>query len=148
MVEVLVGSAIVVLAILSFMAVAQKSIAISSRALHTVQASSLLEEGAEMVRIHRDNAWTNISNLTVGLEYYPVFSGTVLSFPTSSSTVGIFTRKVVLTDVYRDASTGDIVNSGGVLDTGTKLVTVTVSWNEGSSPVSKTLSFYILDLFS
>lgn len=147
-VELLVAASIITLAILSFMAVAQKSIYVSRQALHTMQASSLLEEGAEMVRMHRDNAWSNISGLTVGTNYYPVFSGSTLTFPATASSVGIFTRKVVFANVNRDNTTGDIVSSGGTLDAGTKLVTVTVSWYEGSNLLSKSLSFYISDIFS
>jgi Tfp pilus assembly protein PilV len=146
-VEILVAASIITLTILSATVVAQKSIYVSRQALNATQAAYLLEEGAEAVRVHRDNAWSNISSMTVGTNYYPVFSGGAWTFPTSASTIGIFTRKVVLSNVNRDNTTKDIVTSGGTVDTGTKLVTVTISWNEGINVITKTLPFYITNIF-
>ncbi len=151
MVEVLVAASIITASVLAAMAVAQKSIYVSSQAFRQTQASFLLEEGAEAVRIARDNAWSNISSLTAGTTYYPKFSsGTwVLSSTTSSDgVIGIFTRSISITAVNRDNTTKDIVTSGGALDSRTKLVTVTVSWLQGGVTVTKTLQFYIIDVFS
>src|SRR3989344_1002893 len=147
MVEVLVVISIITLSMLGSMAVAQKSIYVSRQALHMSQAAFLLEEGAEAVRILRDNAWTNISNLTPGSNYYPLFSGGTWTLSGTSNTVGIFTRIVSINNVNRDNSTQDIAVAG-TNDPGTKLVTVTVSWDEGGTAITKTLSFYILDIFS
>ncbi len=147
MVEIIVGISIIAVVVLAMMGVAQKSLALSRQSLHTAQASTLLEEGAEVVRLLRDNAWTNISDLTVGADYYPSYSGGVWSLSPTANTVGIFTRTVVVSDVNRDNSTDDIVSSGGTLDSGTKLITVTVSWAEGSTTITKTLQFYIADIF-
>ena len=147
MVEVLVATAIITVAILSATGVAQKSVAIARQSTHNIQAAILLEEAAESVRVVRDDAWTNISNLTVGTTYYPTFSGGTWTLSTTPNTVDNFTRTVVLTAVGRDAVTGDIVTSGGNNDVGTRFVTATVTWNEGTTPQTKTLSFYITDLF-
>ncbi len=130
MVEILVAVSIITVSILAAMAVSQKSIFVSRQAFHSTQAAFLLEEGAENARIARDNAWSNVVALN------------------SSEQVGIFTRTVVASNVNRDNSSKDIVVSGGTLDSGTKLITVTVSWNEGGSAISKTLKFYISDIFS
>ncbi len=148
MVEVLVAASIITASILAAMAVTQKSIYVSRQSFHATQAAFLLEEGAEAVRITRDNAWSNISGLTAGTNYYPTFSGGTWTLSATPSTVGIFTRTVVITPVNRDNTTKDIVSSGGTLDSGTKLTTVTVSWPEGGVTVTKTLKFYILDIFS
>jgi len=147
MVEVLVASSIIVVVILSAMTVAQKSISLSRQSINATQAAFLLEEGAEAVRIRRDNAWSNISSLTAGTNYYPLFSGGTWTLSASASTVDIFTRKVVISNVNRNASSGDI-SSVGVNDPGTKLVTVTVSWDQNGQTISKVMSFYILDIFS
>ncbi|MFA6274500.1 MAG: hypothetical protein WC662_05045 [Candidatus Paceibacterota bacterium] len=128
MVEILVASAIITACVLSAMAVTQKSISVSRQALHTSQVAFLLEAGAENTRIARDNAWSNVVSLN------------------SSEQIGIFTRTVVASSVNRNATTGEI--GSGVDDPGTKLITVTVSWNEGGQSVSKILSFYISDIFS
>ena len=147
MVEVIIAVSIILVSILAAMSVTQKSIVVSRQSLHTSQASFLLEEGAESVRILRDNSWTNIANLTNGTTYYPSFSSGTWILSTNSSTVGIFTRTVNIQSVNRNISTGDISVSG-TNDPGTKLITVTVFWVEGGQTISKTLSFYITDIFS
>jgi Tfp pilus assembly protein PilV len=128
-VEVLIAASIITVSILAATMVAQKSIYVSRQAFHTTQASFLLEEGAENARIARDNAWSNVDTLN------------------SSEQIGIFTRTVVASSVNRDDTTKDIVSSGGTLDNRTKLITVTVSWSEGNTTISKTLQFYIIDIF-
>ncbi|OGI66465.1 hypothetical protein A3H53_04630 [Candidatus Nomurabacteria bacterium RIFCSPLOWO2_02_FULL_40_10] len=130
MVEVLVATSIITVSILATMTVAQKSIYVSRQALHATQAAFLLEEGAENTRIARDNAWSNVTALN------------------SSEQVGIFTRTVVASNVNRDDTSKDIVTSEGTIDDGTKLITVTVSWPEGGIAVTKTLRFYISNIFS
>lgn len=145
-IEIIVAISIIVVSVLAAMTVTQKSIYISRQSLHLSQASFLLEEGAEVVRILRDNSWSNISNLSTGVDYYPTFSET-WSLSTSPSTLNIFTRKITVSNVNRDVSNGDI-SSSGENDPGTKLITVTVSWTEGGETINKTLSFYIMDIFS
>lgn len=147
MVEVIMAISIIIVSVLAAMFVTQKSISVSRRALHTSQATFLLEEGAETVRIVRDNAWGNISGLTIDTNYYPTFSGSTWILSSTPNTVGIFTRTVRIANVNRDTITGDIASSG-VNDAGAKLVTVTVSWTESGNIMSKTLSFYIMDIFS
>lgn len=152
-VEVIIAASIITVSVLVAMAVTQKSVYVSRQAFHSTQAAFLLEEGAEAVRISRDNAWSNISSLTVGANYYPTFSGETWTLSATPNTVGIFTRRVVISNVNRDTSIDtstnkDIVSSGGALDTGTKLVAVTVSWTEGATTITKTLKFYIMDIFS
>jgi Tfp pilus assembly protein PilV len=147
MVEVVVVVSIITVSVLAFMAVAQKSIYLARQSTHTAQAGFLLEEGAEAVRILRDNAWSNISGLTVGTNYYPTFSGNSWTLSTTPNTVGIFTRTVTVANVNRDNSTQDISSTGSD-DPSTKLVVVTVSWLEGGTTVVKTLSFYVMDIFS
>ncbi len=146
MVEVLVAVSIIVASVLGAMSVAGKSVSVSRQALHDIQASFLLEEGAEAVRILRDNSWGNISALSEETPYYPAFSGT-WTLSDTPSTVGIFTRTVSISPVNRDPATDDIADSGDD-DPGTKLVTVTISWNEGGQSISKNLQFYVMDIFS
>jgi len=146
MVEVIIAISIIIVSVLVAMSVTQKSVSVARQALHTSEATFLLEEGAEAVRIIRDNSWSDISNLSPGTTYYPIFSGT-WALSASPTTVGIFTRTMSITSVNRDNSTQDIAISG-TNDAGTKLITITVSWNEGGEVLSKTLSFYIMDIFS
>lgn len=147
MVEVLIVASIITVSILGIIAVAQKTISLSRQGVHSAQAALLLEEGAEAVKIVRDNGWSNITSLSASTDYYPTFSGGTWTLSATASQVGIFNRRVNIASVNRNASTQDIAASG-TDDTGTKLVTVTVSWTEGGTNVSRTLSFYIMDLFS
>lgn len=147
MVEVLVAASIITVSILAAMAVTQKAVFVSRTSFHQTQAGFLLEEGAEAVRILRDNAWSNISSLTAGTNYYPTFSGGTWTLSLTPNTVGIFTRTVVISAVNRDNTTKDISVSG-TDDAGTKLITVTVSWIEGGATINKSLQFYIMDIFS
>lgn len=134
-VEIIVAISIITVSILAAMTVAQKSIYVSRQAFHTTQASFLLEEGAESARIARDNSWSNMATLN------------------SSEQIGIFTRTVVTSNVCRntnDPNKDDIGFCGGTTysDNGTKLVIVTVSWPEGGVTITKSLQFYIMDIFS
>lgn len=150
LVEVLVASAIISASLLGIITLANKSLLISRQSLSTYQASNLLEEGAEAVRTLRDGGWSNISGLSAGTTYYPVFSTSTntWSLATSSSSVGAFTRSVTVGSVSRDNSTQDIVSSGGTNDTGTKLVTVTVTWTDTGTTFTKTLKLYLSDILS
>lgn len=149
MVEVLVAVSIISVSILAAMMVAQKSIQLSQRSLGMSQATYLLEEGAEATRIVRDNGWNNISAQAVDTDYCLAFqNGTWnLNSNLTDCQIGSFTRTVRFINVNRDATTGDIVSAGGVLDSGTKLVTVSVSWNNGGQQVIKNLSFYLMNIF-
>jgi len=127
-VEVLIAASIITVSILVAMSVTQKSVYVSRQAFHITQAAFLLEEGAENTRIMRDNAWSNVTTLN------------------SSEQIGIFTRTIIASNVTRNVTTGDI--GAGALDSGTKLITVTVSWPEGGTVITQTLQFYIIDIFS
>jgi len=147
MIEIIVAISIITVSIMAAMTVAQKSIYVSRQALHSTQAAFLLEEGAESVRVFRDNSWNNISVLTPGTNYYPTFSSGTWTLSTEANTIGIFTRTVNMSNVNRDNTTKDIA-AIGTNDPGTKLITVTVSWKEGGTTVTKTLKFYIINIFS
>lgn len=146
-VEILVAVSIIAVFMLVAMAVSQKSVLVSRQSFHQTQASFLLEEGAEIARILRDNAWTNISSLTMDTNYYADFTLGTWALSETPNQNGIFTRTISFSNVNRDNTTKDISVSG-TDDPGTKLVTVIVSWPEGGATVSKNLQFYIIDIFS
>ena len=152
MLEILIAVSIVTISVLAATAVTSKAVYLSRQSFHESQAAFLLEEGAEGTRIVRDTGWSNISSLSLATNYYLVFSGGTWTLSTSSSNssnpIGIFTRTIVISSVNRDSTTQNIVSSGGVLDSGTKFITVTVSWKEGGSTLTKALSFYLTNIFS
>ncbi len=146
LVEVLVAVAIIAVSVLAAMGVTQKAVAVSRQAFHATQAAALLEEGAEGVRIVRDNDWDSISSLTLGTDYYLTYTGNTWTLSTTPSTIGIFTRKIRMSAVKRNATTADIANSGND-DPDTKMITTTVTWTESGVTVTKTLSIYLMNIF-
>ena len=152
LVEILIGCAIMTTMIFALMASAQKGINLSDKALKQTQANMLLEEGAEAVRSIRDSAWSNISGLTLDTNYYLSYNTSTnvwsLSTTPSATIDSTFTRKVVVSQVLRDASTDDIASSGNA-DARTKKITITVSWpTADGTTISKDLPFYIADIFN
>ena len=148
MVEVIIATSIMLIIVMATMSVVTKVISISYRSLHLAQASYLLDEGGEAIRIIRDNSWSNISSSSVDVDYYLVFVGNTWTLSTTPVQTDLFTRTVNISPVNRDVSLGSIVQNGGNLDIGTKLVKIDVSWQESGQTISKSLSFYISDLFS
>jgi Tfp pilus assembly protein PilV len=152
-VEILIVASIMTISFLAITTVAQKSIQISHQSLHVLQASFLLEEGAEAVRILRDNAWSNINNGNYGLSFEtPTTACPAPTCPTwkflgNSEAIGSFTRKVNIADVNRDNTSYNIVTVGGANDPNTKLITITVSWQESGQSIDKNVSFYLTNIF-
>jgi Tfp pilus assembly protein PilV len=147
MLEIIIASSIITVAILATLSVAQKTITLSRQAMESGRATFLLEEGAEGVRILRDNDWANISGLSTATTYYPVFASGTWTLSTTPTQVDNFTRTVNIANVNRDNTSSDIAVSG-TNDPRTKLVTVTVTWLDGGVSFNKTLSFYIMDIFT
>lgn len=102
------------------------------------QALYLAEDGLELTRYVRDNAWTNISTLSLNTPYYLNATSSYVHITTSPETVGNFSRSIAFQNVYRN-STDDIVastTSGSVADDKSKYVTVTVTWGSPTKTVS------------
>lgn len=145
-IEILIATSIIAISILAAMAVSQKSIQVSRQALHTTQAAFLLEEGAEAVRVLRDNNWANISSLSLDTDYYPLFEGGTWILSSTPNTVGLFTRTARISAVNRDDVNKNI-SEVGTEDPDTKLATINVSWNEGGVATAKSLKFYVMNIF-
>lgn len=146
LIEVIVGVAIISVSFLGLMSVANLSFKILQKSSNNIKAGFLLEEGAEAVKIMRDSGWSNISSLSNGVNYYLNFNGaTWLTTTTPVYADNIFERKFVLSDVYRD--TNDDIATSGAIDTGTKKITISVSWKEGGNTATQSFSTYITNLF-
>ncbi len=144
--EMVVACAIILFSIFAVMSLARKSNQLAKQALDETSASFLLEEGAEAVKIVRDNGWSNISSLTNGTSYYPSWNGTTWQLSATPAIIdNKFTRRVVMSAVSRDSS-DNIVTSGGTLDSGTKKITASVSWAGASSTITKSFSFYVTNI--
>ena len=94
-----------------------------------LEATALLRESEEAVRSIREKGWTFI---TTNGTYHPSTNGSTWSLSPSPEPIADYTRQVVISDAQRD-SNGNIVSSGGTVDSSTKKVVTTVSWNTPQS---------------
>src|SRR4030042_5431909 len=90
-----------------------------------LNATALLNEANEAVRSVREGGWTTFA---VNDVYHPQISGNSWTLQPLEEELNGFTRKIEVSDVYRDTD-GAIVASGGRIDPSTKKVITTVSWN-------------------
>ncbi len=150
LVEVLVACAIISVSTFALISSAQKGILLSNQALRQTQASLLTEEGAEAVKSIRDTSWSTISALSLNTNYYLSYNNStnVWSLGTSPTSLidSVFTRTVVISAVNRDAT--DNIASAGTLDSRTKKITINISWPESNGTKTKTLSYYLADIFT
>ena len=148
LIEAIVGISIFSIFIFSVMLASQLSQRTASESVRNIQTSFLLEEGVDTIKILRNTSWSaNIASLVVGTNYYFNYNGTTwVSSPANVYVDGIFERKFVLENVYRDAS--DDIASSGTLDVGTRKATVNVSWLGRSGTTTKNAVFYLTNLFS
>lgn len=147
-IEIVIATTIISVAFLTMMSTASMSLRTSEKNTLELKANFLLEESVEAVKIMRDNDWqTNIASLSAGTDYFLEFDGATWLANVSNVLIdGVFERKFIINDVYRDAN--DDISSSGVLDQNTKKITVYVSWSKNGSIVSKSISFYISNIFN
>jgi hypothetical protein len=127
----------------------QKGIQESRDALNRTQATLLASEGIEAARVMRDADWSNISGPTDGTSYYLYWTGTSWATSTAPSLVNdIFEWTITYNDVYRDATTHNIVESGGVLDSDARKITSVVSWYDHGATTTRSVATYFTDLFT
>ncbi|MDD5050303.1 MAG: hypothetical protein PHV93_00995 [Candidatus Pacebacteria bacterium] len=147
-VEVLVGASIFLVVLLGLSTALNLIIRASLQNTAKIQGTFLAEEGLEAVRVLRDQGWNaNIQSLLSGTDYYLTFNGsTFQSTTTPLSVESTFLRTFRLSDVYRNASQ-DIAGSG-TLDPKTKLITVSVSWNDHGATSTQSISTYLTNIFN
>jgi prepilin-type N-terminal cleavage/methylation domain-containing protein len=154
LVEVVVASAIILMVTTGIMTTYNLYLKAATGNTETIQAALLLEEGVEAVKLLRDSGWTaNIASLSTTTSYYLSWDS-ANSLWTATTSVNIidsqFTRTFTLQEAYRDASSNLVSSLGGgaTVDSGTRELTVTIGWEDHGTPVSKTLSTYISNIFS
>ncbi len=149
LVEVLVASSIIIVFFMALVGIYNVYLKISRTNIYSIKAGYLAEEGIEAIKSLRDISWNNnIAPLSANTDLYLDFSGgRWVSTSTNTYIDGMFERKINITTVNRDPSTGDIVTSGGSLDAGTRLVTVTVSWPYKNATSSRVVATYIANIF-
>ncbi len=148
LVEVLIASSIIALSMIYITSVYGNLLKLSLENTDKVQAVFILDEGVEAVKTMRNFAWSTVASSTVGTTYYLTWQNSRWQSTTTPNTIDSkFTRKFTVQNVYRDATTLNIVTSGGVLNHDTKLINMDVSWRyKGATPTKQT-SFYIFNLY-
>ena len=110
-----------------------------------LQAEMRLTETWEALRAIRHHDWAAVTNGPHGLRYT---GGAWEFFGTSDSLDGV-TRQVTVADIQRDDS-GNIVSSGGTVDSDSKSIHIVITWApyaEGPSQ-SVTLDTYLHNYYS
>jgi len=146
--EIVIGATVLSGALFAFSLFYQKALQAGNQTTELIQANFLLEEGVEAVKIIRDGGWqANIANLTTATPIHLSFIGGTWATSTTNVYTNGFERYFIVDDVYRDVN--DDIAVSGILDVGTKKVSVTVNWwsNINNSTSTKTLATYITDLF-
>lgn len=149
LIEVVVGAGIVILVLFSLIGSYILQFREGLTNAQRIQSALLAEEAVEIVKFWRDSGWTaNIAPLSTSVNYYlSTSTGPWSATTTTVLALGKFTRTIRLQDVNRD-SNGIIVFSGGTPDPGTRLLTATVSWPTSSGSTTRTLSTYVMNIFS
>lgn len=142
----MVGAAVVSLVLLSMGVAFNNSLKASRAVGKKIQANLLAQEGMEAARLMRDNSWQNISSLSDGNNYYLAWSSGAWATTTDNFFIdGVFERKLTVLNVYRDGN--DDIAQSGTLDPNAKKVTVSVSFQDGFSTTTESVSAYIFNLF-
>ncbi|MBU3668441.1 MAG: hypothetical protein FGM57_00570 [Candidatus Taylorbacteria bacterium] len=151
LVEVLIAAAIMTASVSSIIGAYGGLTALSIKNTAYVQAAMLLEEGAEAVKMMRDSGWSqNIASQANNTALGLAWSSSTGWRATSSVPLvdGFFYRTVTFSAVSRDASTFDIVTSGGNADSNTRKATISVSWFANGATTTRTIDTYIHNRFN
>jgi Tfp pilus assembly protein PilV len=136
LVEVMIGVTIILLILLAIGATLTLTKQAGTQALRSTQATYLAEDGYELVRLLRDTDWNSVAALPVDVPHQFEISGGALNVTTGTSTThGIFTRTMTFRSAYRDSNDALVASttSGAVIDSGTRLVEIVVSWDTDKS---------------
>jgi len=108
------------------------------RSYQSQQAELHLQEISEAVKSIKLSDWENIS---INGNYHPEIVDNDWILAEDEEIIGIYKRKIEITDVFRDDE-GNIVAEAGTLDPSTKKITTIVSW-EISRPSSVSQTFFL-----
>ena len=144
-IELMVVVLILGLALGALLAFGSFSLRTASILKQTTQASFMVQDALEALKNYRDNTgwddndpadeYDGLGVVSTGTALHPALSFTTpprWQLLSGSETLGIFTREIIVEPVARDGS-DNIVESGGTLDSETRKVTITVSWEERGS---------------
>lgn len=145
--EVVVGTSIVLVSFLAVMNALAAAEQLNRRNLELTRASFLLTEGVEAMKMLRAAGWqTNIVPLTPGTAYYLAWDGAGWQTTTIPNLVSDrFDRRLTLNTAYRDEN--DDLSPSGTADPDTRLLSITVAWLERGATTTATTTTYLTNLF-
>jgi prepilin-type N-terminal cleavage/methylation domain-containing protein len=148
LIEVIVASAIISVSMIYITNVYGNFLTLSLQNTDKVQAIFLLDEGVEAIKTMRNYSWAQLASTTVNTNYYLTWQSNRWQATTTPNSIdGKFIRKFTVDNVYRDPTTLNIVTTGGTLNTDSKIVHMSVSWDYKGATSTKTTSFYIFNLY-
>ncbi|MES2223372.1 MAG: prepilin-type N-terminal cleavage/methylation domain-containing protein [Patescibacteria group bacterium] len=153
LVEVVIASSIISIALLVLVSVYSAVARYSLSNVRTLKATQLVEEGIEVLQYLRDSGYTkNIASLTNGNAYHLYWDANVNGGTWTATTSNILLENryqinFVLSPVSRDTNF-NVVSSGGTVDTGSKKATVSVSWRESAATSTKSAETYLFNIFN
>ncbi len=125
--EILLSMALFTMLITSVGVLANDAVRATKNSSERIVASQYLQEMSNALIQNKDNLWgAIISNTGIGPIHLTYNEGKYQFTPGSITKNGV-TLSTTITDVYRDTN-GNIVTSGGTLDTHTRSVLLLASW--------------------
>lgn len=146
LVEVILGASIISMIIGAMFFGVTLMVEIRDRIITQNIALYKAEEGIELVRFLRDDAWANISGLSVDTTYYLAVTTTTIASSVTPEVDGVYSRQFILREVHRDFAydyTVASTTSGAYVDGGARWVEVSVGHPYGTT----TLAALITDIF-
>lgn len=148
-IEIIIASAIISLTVISISVAYGNFVYLSRQNTAKVQAALLLDEGSEAIKTMRGESWTNIASTTASTTYYFVWMTDRWRATTTPVVIdNMFYRTFVVTPVYRDVSTFNILpNTSGTLDPGTKKIDITVAWTDKGATTTRSSTIYVFNIY-
>lgn len=146
LIEILIVVSIIGLSLASLAGLGNFALKIQHQLKQNTIASFLASEAIEATRAIKDGNWTDLTSFAIDTPLHPAKDPSLPRWTLDSGTETIngFTRQIIISNVYRDASF-NIVSSGGEQDENTKKITAIVSWNDNGRSQQIMLIDYLMN---
>ena len=104
------------------------------------KADSLVTQGLEVINFIKKTQWSTLIADDYGIS---MSGGVWILVPDQDVTDGLYTRKINISDVYRDDLENIVDGATGEIDPNTKKITVEVSWNKNGQVQTATNTSFI-----
>jgi prepilin-type N-terminal cleavage/methylation domain-containing protein len=148
-VEVMIGIVILSIAMVFIFHTFTLFFAAQRLTVQNAQAIYLAEEGQEMMRYLRDDNWTTFSALAYDTaRYLSIATTTIVTTATPEVIDSTFTRTITVRRAYRNGSDDYVASTtpGATVDSGSRLVEVSVTWGTNNGVRLYTLLTNIHDI--